>query len=242
MKSPLLMLMVLGTIGAVTLASASADAQRVRTFDDQVDTEGQQGVAIPGAPAPQPQPAEPAPAPTGDDAAGGEDGEDEASMGSYQISIYGQGQRGASGIDAGRLQDPMQLYQGIIPGKRDFVSHLESARKQGEASGAPNQITWVGFQPDENRTRIFFQTPRPASYQVREAFAEGQIIVTFENARIAERNFSRFIDTSHFDRVVQRIETQETRGGNVQVTLTVSDNVEPSISTEGDYLYLDFPR
>lgn len=246
MKSPTMLLMVLGTIGAVTLASASADAQRVRTFDDQVESSGEQGVAIPGAPAPEPQPAEQpqqAPADSGDAEADG-DGSDEdgASMGTYQISVHQSGATRRSGLEERLSQEPSKLYQGIIPGQRDVVAHLERARAQGSSSGAPNQITWVGFQPEEDRTRIFFQSPRPVNYELREAFSDGELIVTFENARIAERNFSRFIDTSHFGRVVERIETAETRGGNVEVTLTVSDSVEPSISTDGEYLYFDFPQ
>ncbi len=245
MKSPTMLLIVMGTVGAVTLASTTADAQRIQRFDDSGGDSGESAVHLPGAPAPEPVEQEVQYVdPPGEESES--DGEGDETVGSYRISVHGEGaapgqrQRGSSSELLSR--DHTELYRGVIPGKRDDVEHLRGVKEDGKSSARPNPVTWVGFQPDSERTRVFFQSPRPVQYQLQEAFEEGELVVIFDNATIPERNFSRFIDASHFDRAVKRIEAEETRDGNVKVTLTMRENVEPSISTDGEYLYLDFPH
>lgn len=247
MKSPTMLLITLGTVGALTFATATADGQRIQRFDDEAGGSPEEGVSVPGAPAPaQPEPQTQQVAPP-DDQDGGEDDGEEGPTGSFRISIHGED--GSSSASRPGSADPSEfadrdnteLYRGIIPGERDEVEHLRQVKEDGESSRGPNPITWVGFQPDTDRTRVFFQAPRAVQYQLEERFEDNELVLVFQNARISDRNFSRFIDASHFGRVVERIEAVED-GGNVNVTLTVSDDVEPSISTDGEYLYLDFPH
>lgn len=243
MNSSTRWLVVLGSLAALTLASATADAQRVQRFDDQAGGEPS-GVVLPGAPAPE----QPEPEVQYVEADGG--GEQEASQGddapsitSYNITMHGGGpvqrRRAASEF---LHRDPAELYRGIIPGKRDEVSHLKQSRESGQQSGQPTPITWLGFMAEEDRTRVFVQSPRPVQYQIRADQESHKVVVTFSGARIADRNFGRFIDTSHFQRTVRRIEAREVSDGSVEMTLTLNANVRPSTSTDGDYLYLDFPH
>ncbi len=243
MKSLTMMFLALGTAGVVTFASASADAQRVRTFDDQAGASGQEAsVHIPGAPAPQQSGQEPQVIQQDD--GDGESSDETVDAGSYQISLHGQQPQRHRQAQRSELlsKEHTELYRGIIPGKRDEVAHMRWAQQRGAAANLPNPITWVGFQPEENRTRVFFQSPRPMQYQLQESAEANELVVIFSNAHIPSRNFSRFIDASHFGRVVERIEASEERGKRVKITLQMRERVEPNITTDGGYLYLDFPH
>lgn len=240
MKPWTLTLLAVATAGAVTLASAEAEAQRVRTFgDDDVDEQQAATVHIPGAPAPDQQPPSAEQSPSGDDE---QEGSQQWDAGAYQISLHG----GQSGHQRQKRaaeflsRDDTELYRGVIPGKRDEVEHLSELKRRAQSSADPNPITWIGFQPEDDKTRVFIQAPRPVEYRLRDASEGNDLILIFRNATIPKRNFSRFIDTTHFDRIVQRIEATERSGATVEVTLSMRDKATPQLSTEGGYLYIDF--
>lgn len=224
-------------VGAMTLAFTlsiqSADAQTIRTFGD-VDSGG---TTVRYAGAPQPAAAAPSAAEAATEPAA--DGARSEQVGSYQIGLYGANNSRSPKAQQSEVfrREPAELYQGIIPGVRDALPHLTRSAHQ---VGSATPLTWVGFQAEETRTRVFFQSPRPLNYQVRKAQDGRDLIVVFENTRITERNFSRFIDASFFDRAVRRIEASEKRGGIVEVRLTMNEDVSPKVSVEGEYLYLDF--
>ncbi len=241
MKSPTKLLITFGVVGTLTLSAFDAEAQRVRTFGDDGDGGQSSQVVVPGAPAPEQEPQEPQiiqqePAPEESD-------EGDAPPTSHSIRMHSPTSQGAQSAAPELLSaEHTELYRGIIPGKRNEVEHLSEIKKRGSADRSPNPITWVGFQPEDDRTRVFFQAPRPVQYQVQGAPRDGELVVIFENAEIPKANFSRFIDTSFFNRAVTRIETTETRDGNVKVTLKMRRNLEPEISTDGEYLFFDFPH
>lgn len=240
MKRPTKWFVAIGLAGAMTVGAAAVSAQDIQRFDDDVDAEGQQDVALPGAPAPeQEQPEQQVQQPQQTE----EDEEGEGMHGTYQIRFGGADGPAGPADQPGRADVPMsddltELYQGVIPGERDEVGHVIADIDEGD----PNPLTWVGFRPEDDKTRVFFQAPEAVQYQIREDFDENEIVVVFEHAEIRERNFSRFIDASHFDRAVERIEARETDDGNVEVTLTMNEQIEPSTEIEGQYLYLDFPH
>ena len=242
MSRPTTKMVVLGAAAALTLSSTTVTAQDIQRFDDQVESDdGGGNVVLPGAPAPEQQQEQPAQQPADD--TDGDDSEESGAVGSYRISVHNSPRGGSDrdgGADSLLSDDHTELYQGIIPGERDAVDHMQSAREAAESGS--NQITWVGFKPEDERTRVFFQSPRPVEYQIQADSDAGELVVIFDSAQIPERNFSRFIDASHFDRAVERIEARETDGGDVQVTFEMRENVQPSTSVDGEYLYLDFPH
>ena len=215
---------LLAVVAVVVMSSADAEAQRIRTFGDAGD-----GATSGAAVSTQ--------TPTTSAAAGATGESAEAPMGSYQIRIHGQNAR-QNGAERERIasMDATELYRGVIPGKRDEVDHI-SASRNGERY---NPLTWVGFQAEPDRTRVFFQAPQALQYRVGEDRETGDLLVTFSNARITERNFSRFIDASFFNRSVQRIEAREVRRGTVEVRITRRDGATPNVTVDGQYLYLDF--
>lgn len=235
MKTPR-MLMIAATL-AIAGVSVDAQAQTIKRYDDAGDG-SQSQIYIPGMPVPQP--AQPA--------SGGGEAQEEASeegedVGSYQISMYGTRSQNMRRAETAQLANrPVgELYRGVIPGTRDELPHLSDARREGARADRPNQLTWVGFQPEETRTRVFFQSPRPMRYRVNQGMGEQpSLVLIFEDAEIPTRNFSRFVDASYFGRAVTRIDAREV-GSDVEVTLQLREQVEPKVSTEGEYLYVDFP-
>ena len=229
MKSCRKLTVLLAVLAVVVMNTSDAEAQRIRTFGDAGDG-ATSGTAVSTS----------TPASSASPAAAASNGEGaEVPVGSYRIGIYGQSDR-TSRENRARLaaMDPTELYRGVIPGKRDEVDHI-SAAAGGERY---NPLTWVGFQAESERTRVFFQAPRALQYRIGEDRETGDLLVTFSNARITERNFSRFIDASFFNRSVQRIEAREVRRGTVEVRITRRDGATPNVTVDGQYLYLDFPH
>lgn len=238
MKTPR-MLMIAATL-AMTAASVDAQAQTIKRYDDAGDG-SQSQIYIPGMPVPQP--AQPASGGEGGGEAQEEAGEEGEGAGSYQISLYGTRSENVRRAEAAQMANRPagELYRGVIPGTRDELPHLSDARREGARSDRPNQLTWVGFQPQQARTRVFFQSPRPMRYRVNRGVGESpSVVLVFENAEIPARNFSRFIDASYFGRAVTRIDAREV-GGDVEVTIALREQVEPQVNTQGEYLYVDFP-
>jgi len=54
-----------------------------------------------------------------------------------------------------------QIYTGIIPAIRDSLPHITPGQTRGAQAQRPNEVTWIGFQPLNDRTRVFVQTPAP---------------------------------------------------------------------------------
>ncbi|TXC78084.1 hypothetical protein FRC91_04970 [Bradymonadales bacterium TMQ1] len=239
MKTPR-MLMIAAAL-ALSAASVDAQAQTIKRYDDAGDG-SQSQIYIPGMPVPQP--ARPASGGEGGGETQEEAGEEGAGEGSYQISLYGTRSDAMRRAETAQLANrPIgELYRGVIPGTRDELPHLSDARREGARADRPNQLTWVGFQPEASRTRVFFQSPRPMRYRVNRGVGESpSLVLVFEHAEISTRNFSRFIDASYFGRAVTRIDAREV-GGDVEVTILLREQVEPQVNAQGEYLYVDFPH
>lgn len=135
-----------------------------------------------------------------------------------------------------------QLYRGVIPGTRDDVAHLSSAKKDGASESKTNQLTWLGFRPSDKHTRVFFQTARKADYHIRRKQNPPVIEITVKNTKLSARNFSRFIDTSFFKRNVKRVEAKKVDSSTVEIIIELDKFEQPTVRQDGSYVYLDFPH
>ncbi len=227
-------------VGALLLTSTVAEAQTIRS---QSDSSGPTNVTV-VRPGEATIPAQPAQRETSSGDAQAEASGDESSAvtGSYRISLHGTAGTREQERERQRILslEADEIYRGVIPGKRDEVEHLRRAHEEGSRSDRPNNLTWIGFQPEEQRTRVFFQSPRPMEYQIQRD-PDG-LVVTFQNATIPARNFSRLIDTSYFHRSVSQIEASQVGDRTVEVRLELRGSPEPTVRTEGKYLFLDFPH
>ncbi len=133
-----------------------------------------------------------------------------------------------------------EIYRGVTPNEVDTLPHISSSQHRGETGN--NTLTWVGFQPFETYTRVFLQTGRPAQYQVRESPDGLTITIRLRDTSVDFTNFYRWIDTSHFGRPVNMIDTARSDDGVTEVTIDLSRFAEYSIVAEGGYLFIDFPE
>jgi hypothetical protein len=182
---------------------------------------------MPGAPVKATAPAATTTPTTTPEGEAGKEGEP-----SYSDVVQFQG--GQNNVPATQLNlKPEEMYHGVIPGTRDSVEHLEKAAQQKGA----NQLVWVGFQPRENSTRVFFQTTREANYTMS---AEGTtVVLTFSDTKLAAKNFGRFVDTSFFNRNVTRIESIK-KGKDVEIRISLRQAERPQVNTTDRYVYLEF--
>lgn len=237
--------------------AADASAQEIRTYGDDGDSSqsgddsgdsGQRGGGwVPGMPQPEQSEGDSEGQQTQQqqqqaEGEGEGEGEDEdAATPSHRVRMYGGSSGGAQGGPALPTTLDLtidQLYRGVIPGTRDEVAHLQSAR---ESESPPNKLTWLGFRPTDEETRIFFQTAREAKYELDEDRDEARIELRIEDTQIASRNFQRFIDTSYFERNIDRVEAREGGDGEVIITIELDSFESPQIETDGNYVYLTFP-
>lgn len=129
-----------------------------------------------------------------------------------------------------------ERYGGIIPGERDRLGDEEAAQR------GPNRVTWIGFEAKPQSTRVFVQTARPARYQVREELADNRLVISIDGVVIRHTNFRRFIDASHFDRTVTRIESKQVGTDRAEVTLYLREGVSPSVVESAEYIFFEFPH
>lgn len=135
-----------------------------------------------------------------------------------------------------------KLYRGIIPGMRDTVAHLSQAQTKGQNQANRNELTWLGFEPTDDYTRVFFQTARKADYNILRKQNPALVEVTLNNTEIAARNFARFIDTSFFGRNVKRVEATQVDASTLKITIELKKFAQPTVRESDNYIYLDFPN
>jgi len=248
-------------IGVFSLA-ANVDAQEIRRYgDESEDSSGgggggdqqQRGPYYPGQPMPQSQQQSGQQnAPTRRVRPQSESkqnqGEEEEEFESYSIRIHEPGELPSrreqpNETEAEALNKPSEkVYQGVVPGERDSVEHLRRGQQASQSDTDPNEITWIGFQPEQDRTRIFVQTAREPVYSTRREEDGAVFVVRFEDTDIAARNFRRQIDASRFDRVVERIEATPGEDGGVAVRVSLRSPESPTVEVSGTYVYIDFPH
>ena len=230
----------------VTTFASTAFAQKIRTYGEQAEqtygtstntnavdmASGQTGASTVTTVNTQAQPQA-----QGQDQqpAGAEGAEGETTIQPSYVTVFQPG--GAQGALPINLT-PDKMYSGIIPGTRDEMTQFSEARERGSDSSNPNRILWVGFDPRDDVTRVFFQTARDADYEVGEA--DGAVTVTFSNTRVAAYNFRRFIDTSFFNRNVERIDIEKVGKNSVRAKIKLRQFERPDVDRSGNYLYLDF--
>ncbi|MCB9506614.1 MAG: hypothetical protein H6700_10110 [Myxococcales bacterium] len=131
------------------------------------------------------------------------------------------------------------IYAGVVPNETDSLPHISDEQARAN-SGGPNQLTWLGFQPFPDMTRVFIQTGRPAQYQVRESPDGQTITIRLRDTAIEMSNLRRDVDASYFGRVVQHVDAARNSDGVTEVIITLAEPAGRRVVAEGDYLYVDF--
>ncbi|MFT5993762.1 MAG: hypothetical protein ACI82G_002767 [Bradymonadia bacterium] len=146
------------------------------------------------------------------------------------------------GSSAGQLPTIIpgsQIYQGITPDHRDTLPHISPYQRLGSDATRANQLSWIGFQPLEEYTRVFVQTGRPSVYRLSSSPDEMTYVIELRDTGFGLTNFARNIDASHFGRAVNTIDAARTGDGNTEVTITLSRSADVELVADGEYLYFD---
>ena len=133
--------------------------------------------------------------------------------------------------------EPEELYSGIIPGTRDDVTHIEAKKPSTKRS----RIRWIGFLPQDTRTRVFVQVDADADYDLAISKDGASVLITFPSTKLDNPNLKRDIDARFFGRDVTYIDVSR-RKGSVTLEMKIKPGATPRASREGDYVYFDFPH
>lgn len=136
------------------------------------------------------------------------------------------------------------IYRGIAPSDHDSLPHLRRYQQRAATQQA-NELTWLGFQPFEDRTRVFIQTGRAGNHTVNVAPDGSSITVTLPQTRVSVRNFRRPVEAGFFGRAVGRIQASSNGNNGTAVTIQLARPVRHEV-TQGrgaageHYLFVDF--
>ena len=136
--------------------------------------------------------------------------------------------------------EAIELYTGIIPNLQDSLPHIANYQQAGLESRRPNQVTWIGFQPLDSYTRVFLQCSRPPDYRIEETQDGHLLQLSLDHTRLSLSNFSRFMDTSYFERSVAMIDAEQLGGQRVRVVIWRDELAPYAVTMDGNYLYIDF--
>ena len=152
-------------------------------------------------------------------------------------TVYTSPRSNAPRINVNKPQGEPQgeRYQGVIPGVRDNVKHVDAARQRVDGP----QLLWVGFQPEIARTRVFIETAGGADYALDQS-KPGELTLSFAQTKAVARNVMRDINATFFRRGVKLIETRK-QGKDITVRITYEGDIAPSVSRSDSYVYIDFP-
>lgn len=132
------------------------------------------------------------------------------------------------------------IYTGIIPGVRDSLPHLERHQERGRKAKKPNQLVWLGYQPFAQGSRVFLQTSVKPAYTVVTMEDGMTVVIELMNTKIPLYNNQRNIDTSFFPKAVTSIDAAVLSKKRVQITITLRERVPFHVSSQNEYLFIDF--
>ena len=149
---------------------------------------------IPGMPVPQAAPA----APAASDSAPVQGNQDGGKI--TKVSVAGQSQPQASAKPASEPVQPAVAgvpkldaeYKGVTPSKRDTPENSATFTKT-----PGNQLSWIGFLPEENAHRVFVQTSQATTFE-RIASAADRVEVRIFNTKLAVSNNQRELNMKYF--------------------------------------------
>ncbi|MBQ9243746.1 MAG: hypothetical protein IJ165_11100 [Proteobacteria bacterium] len=152
---------------------------------------------IPGMPVPQRQ----APAPSASSDQPAQQSNSGASGPVTRVSVAGQ--PGTMGQPTPVQETPPAAEaQPETIGKLDYKGVTPPTRLVPENQAtftrtADNQLSWIGFLPDETEHRVFLQTSKPTTYE-RLATPDDRVEILLANTKLAVSNNTRGLDMSYF--------------------------------------------
>ncbi|MBR4986621.1 MAG: hypothetical protein IKY83_12890, partial [Proteobacteria bacterium] len=83
-------------------------------------------------------------------------------------------------------------YKGVTPSKR-----LKPENEATFTKTADNQLSWIGFMPEEGAHRVFLQTSQPTTFE-RLATSQDRVEILLANTKLTVSNNMRELNMSYF--------------------------------------------
>ena len=160
------------------------------TFSFPVFAQDSAGVYIPGMPVPQKSEPAPAAVPAGQPGPAAESrGNENVSKVSKSEGPY---QRPAPAAEPPAEPAARPGYKGVTPPTRTTPQNASTFTKV-----PGNQLSWIGFMPEDNSHRIFVQTSQPTRFE-RLATPEDRVEILVSDTKLAVSNNNRELDMRFF--------------------------------------------
>jgi hypothetical protein len=133
-----------------------------------------------------------------------------------------------------------KLYRGIIPGLRSQVEEFKSAKKTSTADEA-NRLTWLGFDTESETPRVFVQTERDVSYELKRQKGEksSKLVLTLPNTEPATRRFRWPLELEGFKTHIRRANLRRTKDGTgLELVVEYATNATPKVESEDGFIYV----
>ncbi|MBQ1925562.1 MAG: hypothetical protein II180_05520 [Proteobacteria bacterium] len=186
---------------------------------------------IPGMPVPQRQ--APTPAAESDTTQGSANS---ASGTVSRVSVAGQPGTATQKAPAepppapAEAQPPAELeYKGVTPPKRLVPENQATFTKS-----AGNQLSWIGFMPEEGAHRIFLQTSQPTTFE-RLASAQDRVEILLANTKLAVSNNTRELNMSYFQTPFAKAQAVRS-GSDVKVTVQLKEAVPCEVVQHDNFI------
>jgi hypothetical protein len=109
---------------------------------------------------------------------------------------------------------PSEGYKGVAPGAQALPPHPPALPVP---KGAPQRLTWSGFQVKDGVPTVFVELTAPPDYKIDEK--KGALVVTLKNTVVPLKNNRRPLRVGAFDTDVTSVEAHP-RGHDTQVVIS----------------------
>lgn len=196
---------------------------------------------IPGMPLPEKLAAPaPAPAPAGArQGNGASSGQQDGRIAKVTVSKGSFG-NGADTVPA--EPEPVVAAATIVPAEYHGVTPPKRLKPQNESTFAKtsaNQLSWIGFMPEEKTHRIFLQTTSPTTYE-RIATPSNRVEIRLANTKLAVANNKRELDMKYFQSPFARAYAKA-EGKNVRVVVELKSAVDTNIVVQDNVISITAP-
>lgn len=116
------------------------------------------------------------------------------------------------------LNQDKKGYKGVTPPTRLVPENLSTFTK---TSG--NQLSWIGFMPEDSSHRIFIQTSQPTNYE-RLASSQDRVEILLSNTKLAVSNNNRELDMTYFQTPFSKAKATQ-NGTGVKVVVQLKEAV-----------------
>lgn len=196
---------------------------------------------IPGMPLPE-KSAVPAPAPAPAGARQGNGSSSGQQDGRIAKVTVSKGSFG-NGADAAPAEpEPVVVAAPIVPAEYHGVTPPKRLKPQNESTFAKtsaNQLSWIGFMPEEKTHRIFLQTTSPTTYE-RIATPSNRVEIRLANTKLAVANNKRELDMKYFQSPFARAYAKA-EGKNVRVVVELKSAVDTNIVVQDNVISITAP-